>query len=148
MTEIQFLASSKPFSIPEEIEDNSSVFFEKGKSFFVHDLDDYWVEIMQSFFTMPYLYEARGLGNKDFWTYIENYMEVGDVIELYRIPVQNWYQDSIRKMLENPQPISINIGSTYKNEYGTFKLKEKNWVEEISHRTVVTEYGLTTILRY
>jgi hypothetical protein len=59
------------------------------------------------------------------------------------------YQDSIRKMMDHPQPISINIGSlTYENEYGTFKLKEKNWVEELNHRTLVTEYGITTILRY
>jgi hypothetical protein len=149
LTEIQFLASSKPFSIPGEIEEKGGFFFEQGVSFFVHDLDDYWVGLMQPFFTMPYLYEARGLGNKNFWMYIEHYMEVGDVIELYHIPVQNWYQDSIRKMLDHPRPISINIGSrTYENVYGTFMLKDKNWIEELSHRTLVTEYGITTFLRY
>ena len=76
-------------------------------------------------------------------------MEVGDVIELYHIPVQNWYQDSIRKMIDDSQPISINIGSrTYENVYGTFMLKEKNLIEELSHRTLMTEYGITTFLRY
>ncbi|MBT2680702.1 hypothetical protein J7E38_16955 [Bacillus sp. ISL-35] len=149
MTEIQFLASSKPFSIPQEMEENSGFFFENGVSFVVHDLEEYWIEIMQPFFTMPYLYEARGLGNKNFWTYIGHYMELGDVIELYQIPVQNWYQDSIRKILEHPQQISINIGSRiYQNQYGTYTLREKNWIEDLSHRTLVTEYGITTILRY
>jgi hypothetical protein len=149
MTEIQFLASSKPFSIPQEMEGINGFFLERGVSFFVNDLDSYWIGIMKPFFTMPYLYEAKGLGNKNFWTYLEQFMEVGDVIELYHIPVQNWYQDSIRKMMDNPQPISINIGSrTYENVYGTFMLREKNWVEQLSHRTLVTEYGITTILRY
>ncbi|MCM3124413.1 MULTISPECIES: hypothetical protein [unclassified Mesobacillus] len=149
MTEIQFLASSKPFSIPREMEESNGFFFERGVSFFVNDLEPYWIEIMQPFFTMPYLYEATGLGSKNFWRYIEHFMEVGDVIELYHIPVQNWYQDSIRKMMDNPQHISINIGSrTYENGYGSFKLKEKNWVEELAHRTLVTEFGVTTILRY
>jgi hypothetical protein len=149
MTEIQFLASSKPFSIPREIEESNGFFFERGVSFFVNNLDPYWTEIMQPFFMMPYLFEVRGLGNKNFWTYIEHFMEVGDVIELYHISVQNWYQDSIRKMMDNPQHISINIGSrTYENAYGTFKLNKKNWIEELSHRTLVTEYGITTILRY
>lgn len=149
MTEIQFLASSKPLSIPQLMEGNDGFFLERGVGFFVNDLDPYWIEIMQPFFTMPYLYEAAGLGNKNFWTYLEHFMEIGDVIELYHIPVQNWYQDSIRKMMDYPQPIFINIGSrTYENVYGTFRLKEKNWVEELSHRTLVTEFGITTILRY
>lgn len=114
----------------------------------MNDLDAYWIEIMQPFFTMPYLYEARGW-NKNFWTYIEHFMGVGDVIKLYHIPVQNWYQDLIRKMMHNPQYVSINIGSrTYENVYGTFEFKEKNWIEELAHRTLVTEYGITTILRY
>jgi hypothetical protein len=112
------------------MEGNNGFFLEREVSLFVNDLDSYWIEIMQPFFTMPYLYEAKGLGNKNFWTHIEHFMEVGEVIELYHIPVQNCYQDSIRKMMDSPQHISINIGSrTYKNVYGSFKFKEKNRVE-------------------
>lgn len=98
---------------------------------------------------MPYIYEARGLGNKDFWTYLDKHMEVGDVLEFYTIPVQQWYQESIRNVIENPKQITINIRSlTYENEYGIIKLDEKKWLEELKHRTLVTEYGITTILRY
>ncbi|RSD28429.1 hypothetical protein [Mesobacillus subterraneus] len=149
MTEIQFLASSKLFRIPEEMDENNGFFFEKDVGFGVFDLEPYWIDIMQPFFTMPYLYEARGLGNKRFWAYIGHHMEPGDVIELYHIPVQNWYEDAIRKMQEKPQHITINIGSrTYENEYGSFKFNEKNWLEELSRRTLVTEYGVTTIINY
>ncbi|WP_339146248.1 MULTISPECIES: hypothetical protein [unclassified Sutcliffiella] len=149
MSEIQFLASTKPFIIPKEIEENNGGFFEKGLSFFVLDLDPYWIKIVQEIITLPYLYEARGLGNKDFWTYIDKYMEVGDVLELYRIPVQQWYQEPIRNVLENPKHININIGSrTYQYEYGLIKLNEKIWLEELSHRILVTEYGVTTIENY
>ncbi|MFA9560328.1 hypothetical protein ACERII_23705 [Evansella sp. AB-rgal1] len=148
LSEIQFLASTKPFIIPKEIGENIGL-FENGLSFFVTDLDTYWIKIAQQIMRMPYLYEARGLGNKDFWTYIEKYMEVGDVLELYRIPVQQWYQEAIRNVLENPKHITINIGSrTYQNEYGLIKLKEKIWLEELSHRTLVTEYGVTTMINY
>ncbi|MGD6790322.1 hypothetical protein ACQCT3_10675 [Sutcliffiella horikoshii] len=80
-------------------------------SFSVHDLDPYWIKIAQQILTLPYLYEASGLGNKDFWTYIDKYMEVGDVLELYRIPVQQRYQESIRNVLDDHKDIKINIGS-------------------------------------
>lgn len=149
MSEIQFLASTKPLILPKEIAENNGGFFENGLSFSVLDLDPYWIKIVQEILTLPYLYEARGLGNKDFWTYIDKYMEVGDVLELYRIPVQQWYQESIRNVLEDPKHIKINIGSrAYQNEYGLFRLNEKNWLEELSHRILVTEYGVTTIENY
>ncbi len=149
MSEIQFLASTKPFIIPKEMEENNGGFFENGLSFSVYDLDPYWIKIAQQILTLPYLYEARGLGNKDFWTYIDKYMEVGDVLELYTIPVQQWYQESIRNVLENPKHIKINIGRrTYHYELGIMKLNEKNWLEELSHRILVTEYGVTTIENY
>ncbi|MEA3318653.1 MAG: hypothetical protein U9Q88_01410 [Bacillota bacterium] len=148
MSEIQFLATTKPFIIPKEIAENR-VLFENGLSFFVTDLDPYWIKIAEQIMTLPYLYEARGLGNKDFWTYIDKYMEVGDVLELYRIPVQQWYQESIRNVLENPKHIKINIGSrTYQYEHGLFRFNEKIWLEELSHRILVTEYGVTTIENY
>lgn len=149
LSEIQFLASTKPFVIPKEIEDNNGGFFENGLSFFVLDLEPNWINITQQILTLPYLYEARGLGNKDFWTYLDKYMEVGDVLELYKVPVQQWYQESIQNVLGNPKHIKINIGSrTYQNEYGLFSLNEKTWLEELSHRTLVTEYGVTTIVNY
>lgn len=149
LSEIQFLASSKHFIIPKEIDENGSTIFENGLSFGVHTLDEYWVKIVQPIFTMPYLYEARGLGNRDFWIYLDKYMELGDVLELYTIPVQHWYKDSLRKLRGNPNHITINIGNyTYENEYGLFKLTEKSWLEELKHRTLVTEFGITKVLYY
>ncbi|MFZ0443607.1 MAG: hypothetical protein WAM95_02940, partial [Bacillus sp. (in: firmicutes)] len=65
------------------------------------------------------------------------------------IPVQHWHEEYIQRVLENPEPITINIGSyTYQNQYGKYKLNPKKWVEELSHRTLLTERGVTTIVNY
>ena len=98
---------------------------------------------------MPYNYEVGGLGNYYFFVYLEKYMEVGDVIELYEIPVQQWYEQYIERVLEHPEPITINVGRyTYQNQYGKYQLNSKKWVEELGHRTLATEYGVTTNLNY
>ncbi|MGD7054252.1 hypothetical protein [Sutcliffiella horikoshii] len=53
MSEIQFSALTKPFIIPKVIEENNGGFFENGLSFFVHDLDPYWIKIAQQILTLP-----------------------------------------------------------------------------------------------
>ena len=54
-------------------------------------------------------------------------MEIGDVIELYGIPVQHWHAKYIQRVIENPLSILINIGSyTYENQYGKFRLHRRN----------------------
>jgi hypothetical protein len=148
MSGIQFLASSKQFIMPEEIKDYSNGgIYELGMCFSVCETDKWWCDIVKPVLSMPYIYEVGGLGNHYFFVYLEKYMEVGDVIELYEIPVQHWHEEYIQRVLENPEPITINIGSyTYQNQYGKYQLNPKKWVEELSHRTLLTERGVTTIV--
>ena len=150
MSGIQFLASSKLFIMPDEIEDyyNGGI-YELGMCFSVYETDAWWREIVGPVLSMPYIYEVGGIGNYYFFHYLKEYMEVGEVIELYEIPVQHQYEKYIESVLQNPEPIVINVGScTYQNQYGTYQLNPKSWVEELSHRTLLTERGVTTIQKY
>ena len=136
--------------MPYEIEgyNNSSV-YKTSLSFSVHEADHWWYEVVKPVLSMPYIYEVGGIGNHYFFAYLEKYMELGDVIELYEIPVQHWYERYIKRVLENPDAITINVGSyTYENRYGKYQLNPKKWKEELSHRTLLTERGVTTILYY
>ncbi|MGN1402108.1 MAG: hypothetical protein ACI4XL_11480 [Bacillus sp. (in: firmicutes)] len=150
MSSIQFLASSRPFIMPEEIEDyNNNGLYELDMCFSVYETDKWWRDIVKPVLSMPYIYEVGGLGNHYFFVYLEKYMDIGDVIELYEIPVQQWYEEYIQRVRKVPEPITINIGSyTYQNQYGNFQLNPKKWVEELSHRTLLTERGVTTIIKY
>ena len=154
MTEITFLASSKPFIIPDEIQEynNRTVFerMEDWMSLWVNDVNTYgWGEFVKELFTLPYIYEISDAGNQLFLLYLEKYMEVGDVLELIYIPNQHAFQYYQRRLIENPEPIVINVGSlTYQNKYGTYQLDHKKWIEELSHRNYLTEYGVTTIVKY
>ncbi|OCA86909.1 MULTISPECIES: hypothetical protein [unclassified Bacillus (in: firmicutes)] len=149
MSRIQFLASSKPFIMPEEIENyHNNGIDELDMCFSVYEADKWWCDIVKPVLSMPYIYEVGVLGNH-FFVYLEKYMDIGDVIELYEIPVQQWYEEYIQRVLEVPEPIMINVGSyTYQNQYGLFRLNPKKWVEELSHRTLLTERGVTTIVKY
>ncbi|MCQ6277372.1 hypothetical protein JMM81_21120 [Bacillus sp. V3B] len=87
MTGITFLASSKPFIIPDEIQqyNNRTVFerMEDWMSLWVSEVNTYgWGEFVEELFTLPYIYEIAGAGNQLFLLYLEKYMEVGDVLEL------------------------------------------------------------------
>lgn len=153
MTEITFLASSKPFQIPGEIEEynNRRVFdTEEDAIFFsVYEVDDYWKDEINGLFSMPYIYEAQGVGNKLFLTYIEKYMELGDVLEIYQVPNQHAFVKYKQRMEENPEPIEINVGSyTYRTHYGLYQFKSQKWVEELTHRNYLTHYGVTTFVNY
>jgi len=153
MTSITFLASSKPFRIPAEIEEsNNRHLVKRGEDmifFSVHEIDDYWKEKLDGLFSMPYVYEAEGVGNRFFLTYMEKYMELGEVIEMYYLPSQNDFDEYRERLLEHPEPIEINIGKhTYQTIYGLYQLNPKKWVEELSHRNYITPYGITTFVNY
>ncbi len=66
MTEITFLASSKSFKIPDEIEEyNNRKLFERKEEaiyFSVQEVDEFWRESTSGLFTMPYIYETPGSG--------------------------------------------------------------------------------------
>lgn len=151
MSGIQFLASSKPFIMPDEIEEynDCGIYDEHDLGFSVCEAEQWWCEIVKPVLSLPYIYEAGGIGNYYFYIYLEKYMEIGDVIELYEIPVQHWHESYIQRVLEKPEPIIINIGSrTYENQYGKFQLHHKKWLEELKHRTLLTEHGVTTIINF
>lgn len=150
MSGIHFLASSKPFKIPDEIETyNNNGVYEPGMGFSVYETDQWWIEVVRPVLSMPYIYEVGGFGNHYFFVYLEKYMELGDIIEIYNIPTQNRYGKYIQRVLENPEPITINTGQyTYRNSYGEYQLDPKNWLEELRHRILLTERGITTIVKY
>ncbi|MGP9043234.1 hypothetical protein [Cytobacillus kochii] len=154
MSAITFLASSKPFIIPDEIQEynNRTVFerMEDWMSLWVSEVDTYgWGEFVEGLFTLPYIYEISGADNELFLLYLEKYMEEGDVLELLHIPNQHAFEYYQRRLMEDPEPIVINVGSlTYQNKSGTYQLNPKKWVEELSHKNFLTEYGVTTIVKY
>lgn len=115
MTEITFLGSSKPFEIPDELADyNNRTFFEREEdviSFYVKEIGDYWGKEVEGLISLPYKYEANGVGNKLFLKYIENYMGIGDVLEIYEVPNQHVFEKYKQNMQENPEPIEVNVGS-------------------------------------
>ncbi|MFS0824682.1 hypothetical protein [Bacillus sp. 1P02SD] len=153
MTQITFLASSRRFKIPDEIEEyNNRIVFEKEEDaiyFTVQEVDDYWKKKLKGLFSMPYLYEAHGVGNKLFLRYIEKYMEVGDVFEIYHARSQNQFAEFRRRMEEFPEPIEINVGGyTYRDIYGTYQFNPKKWLDELSHRNYISHHGITTFVKY
>src|SRR5690606_1530140 len=115
MSSIAFLASLRPFAIPQEMQGKQDqTDFKKEEeflSFSIQPLDDYWLEETGGLFTLPYLYEAYGLEHEDFLLYLEKYMETGDVLEIYSVPNQHGFSKYKQKLLERPEPIHINVGS-------------------------------------
>jgi hypothetical protein len=154
MSAITFLASSKPFIIPDEIQEyNNRTVFERMEDFislWVNEVDTFgWEKFVEGLFTMPYIYEISGAGNQLFLLYLERHMEIGDVLELLHIPNQHNFEYYQRRLMEDPEPIIINVRSlTYQDKYGTYQLKPEKWVEELSHKNYLTEYGVTTIVKY
>ena len=154
MSEITFLASSVPFRIPDEIEEyNNRTYYEREEDFIYFSVkeidDDYWEKKLDGLFSMPYIYEAIGVGNKLFLTYIEKYMELGDVFEIYEIPNQHAFDEYRQRMNEQPEAIEVNtLRHTYKTIHGLYQFDSKKWVEELSHRVYLTPYGITTFIKY
>lgn len=153
MSSIAFLASLRPFAIPQEIQDKQNQINFKTEeeflSFSVQLLDDYWLEETEGLFTLPYLYEASGLEDADFLRYLEKYMETGDVLELYSVPNQHGFSKYKQKLLERPEPIHINVGGhTYRDLFGLYQLTHDNWVTELSHRLYLSEHSITTFVKY
>lgn len=153
MTAITFLASSKPFILPEEIENyNNRTVFEKEEDytfFYAHPLDAGWQKEIDGLLSMPYLYEVEKIDSPLFLTYLEKYMETGDILEIYSVPNQQALEKYIEGLLRNPEPIRVNTGShTYEDTTGRYQLDPKKWTVELSHRNFVTHRGITTFVKY
>lgn len=127
MSRIQFLASSKPFIMPEEIENyHNNGIDELDMCFSVYEADKWWCDIVKPVLSMPYIYEVGVLGNH-FFVYLEKYMDIGDVIELYEIlfnsGMKNIYSVSLKfqsqlwsTLVVTPTKINMDcLGLTLKN---------------------------------
>ena len=153
MTKISFLASAKPFKLPEEIEEyNNRTEFDSEEDvyfFTIQKLDDGWLKEIEGLFSLPYLYEVEGIESRWFLTYLEKHMETGDLIEVYSVPNQHALEKYIQKLRENPEPIRVNTGSlTYQDIHGLYQLNPKKWVEELSHRNYMNPRSVTTFEKY
>ncbi len=154
MTSYTFLASSKKIQLQDEIvaEDDARTLHEPNKSFHVRELDEaeqWYKQMLRPIITLPYLYSYISGISDDFLLNVVKSMDVGDVLEIVSIHRINHIEKSVAKMVRDPQPITINVGSlTYKNAYGEFRLQKKNWIEDLRRRKIVSEYGVTTIVKY
>ncbi|PQD96750.1 hypothetical protein CYL18_02355 [Pradoshia eiseniae] len=81
---------------------------------------------MKGLFSMPYVYEAEGVGHRLYLACIEKYMELGEVLEIYYVPSQNDFDEDKQRLLEHPEPIEINIGKyIYQTFNGLYQLSPK-----------------------
>lgn len=139
MSALTFLASSRSFHIPDDL-----------PRLYVHEVETLeYVSLKRGRFTMPYLYTIEGADQWEFMIYLERYMEEGDVLELLYIENQN---DSMHNHLPSAlllEPIEINIRQrTYKTIHGTFLLTANDWMQELYHRSYLSAFGVTTIVKY
>lgn len=153
MTSITFLASSRPFILPKEIEEyNAQTKFEVEKDYMTFSLEEvnpFWRKQIFDLFSMPYLYEVEGAGNRLFLLYLEKYMEEGDVFELYHLPNQHTFKKYIEEAKENSNFIEVNSGSfIYKDASGSYQFNSKTWIEELSHRKYITHRCITRFVKY
>jgi len=139
MSALTFLASSRPFYIPDDL-----------PQLFVYEVEPLeYVSLKRDRFTMPYLYTIEGADQWEFMIYLQRYMEEGDVFELLYIENQN---DSMHNHLPSIpllEAIEINIRQrTYQTIHGTFQLSANDWMQELFHRSYLTAFGVTTIVKY
>ena len=112
------MASSKEIILPSEIQEynDAGIFDISNKAFSISPLDEWEEEGLKQAFTMPYIYDAGGIGDEYFWVYLKKYMEIGDVLEIISVPNQAYVYDYVQEILEHPEPIKVNVGSlTYEN---------------------------------
>ena len=145
------MASSKEIILPGEIQEynDAGIFDIPNKSFSLSMLDELEEKGLKEAFNMPYIYDAGGIGDEYFWVYVKKYMEIGDVLEIISVPNQVYVFEHVQKVFQNPEPIKINVGSlTYENDLGCFRLNKKHWIDDLKHRVIYTERGITTIVKY
>ncbi|CAM3890343.1 hypothetical protein [Lederbergia lenta] len=115
----------------------------------VQEIDKYWEKELEGLFSMPFIYEINGAGNRLFLLYIEKYMEIGDVLEIIKVPNQHSFEEYKRDMLERPESIEINVDSyTYRDIHGSYQMNNKKWLADLSQRNYMTHCGITTFLKY
>lgn len=144
-TSIHLLASSKPIVEEEQLRKGYMVEYDLG----FKPLETYYYKKVKHLFTMPYLYDVSGLYSDDFYNYLHNHMELGDTLEIFEIPDPEKLDKLLEDIHKIPFSIQINLTElTYQNQYGTFSLHKKNWVDELKHRTLIALDGITRIRKY
>lgn len=96
--------------------------------------------------SLPYVYEY-GSEEAEFITFLDNFMEIGDMVEFYI------YEEGKRG-----RPLSINLPEeartinllkkTYKDENGEYQLDEKDWKEQLARKTIASKRSITTFVKY
>lgn len=144
-TSIELLASSKPIVEEEQLKKGYLVQYDLG----FEQLENYYYEKVKHLFMMPYVYSVHGLYTDAFYNYLQNHMELGDSLEIFEIPDPEKLDNLLKTIHKTPFAIQINlIELTYQNQYGTFSLHKKNWVDELKHRALMTLDGITLIRKY
>ena len=150
-TSIEILASSKPLVEEELLKKNEGYVDNDYLGFkqLTEELAEYEYEKIRNLFTMPYLYSVFAIGIDGFYDYLQNQMELGDTIELFEIPDPEKFEELLNGIHLFPYAIEIDLPKlTYKNQYGTFLLNKKNWIEDLKHRALVVPDGITVIRNY
>ncbi|WP_240378187.1 hypothetical protein [Bacillus piscicola] len=133
MTAHYFIATLKP--IPEYHTSENNYAFINGEAY---------KESLP--FTLPYVYELGG-EDIEFITFLDSFMEIGDVVELYIFE-----EGRLGYLLSHNYPKesrTINLlKKTYKDEYGEYQLDSKKWKEELSRRTIASKRSVTTFVKY
>lgn len=96
-------------------------------------------------FTLPYVYELFD-GTESFLKFIDEVMDIGDVIEVY----EYWEGSGLPESINVPKEArTINLLTyTYKDEYGDYSLNKKKWLEELASRTCISQRSVTTFVKY
>ncbi|MEH7400525.1 MULTISPECIES: hypothetical protein [Bacillaceae] len=97
--------------------------------------------------TLPYVYEIFGYEKLSFISFLEEFMELGDIVEVYE------YCDGkelLPESINNPNEArTINLLQlTYKDELGEYQFDERNWMNELTTRRVVSKRSVTTFMKY
>lgn len=142
---IEILGSSKPLVEEEQLKKGYMVKYNLG----FDKLEDYYYQRVKHLFTMPYMYSVSGLHTDAFYDYLEKHMELGDSIEIFEILNPEKIEDCLNAVNRFPFSVQINLAElTYQNQYGTFSLHKKNWVDELQHRSLIVPNGITSIRYY
>lgn len=144
-TSIELLASSKPIVEEEQLKKGYLIQYDLG----FEQLENYYYEKVKHLFTMPYVYSISGLYTDAFYHYLQHHMELGDSLEIFEIPDPEKLDNLLKAIHQTPFAIQINLAElTYQNQYGTFSLHKKRWVDELKHRALMTLDGITLIRKY
>lgn len=96
--------------------------------------------------TLPYVYEIYGYEKLSFISFLEEFMDFGDVVEIY----EYWEGKSFPKSINVPNEARTIylLQYTYKDEFGEYQFNKKDWKDNLETRTVVSNRSVTTFVKY